>query len=67
MKDAIVPPEIPPRKLNALVEVSISRYFPFVDGSMDLRVLLARYAAASDGTESNPQEGTMMAPVFVAK
>jgi hypothetical protein len=42
MKEAMVPPEMPPRKLNALIEVSASRYSPFVDdGPMDLRVLLA--------------------------
>jgi hypothetical protein len=65
---AIEPPEIPLRKRNALVEVPGFRYSsPVDDGPMDLSVLLARYADMSEGTESKPQDGTIIEPVFVAK
>jgi len=52
---------MPPRTLNAVVEVAMSS-----GGLSDLRVLLERKTDRSDGMESMPQEGTMMAPVFVA-
>jgi hypothetical protein len=67
MAEAIVPPETPPRKRNALVDVPRFRYSLFDNGPRDLRVLLARYADMSEGIESKPQEGTIIEPVFVAK
>lgn len=56
-KDAKVPPGTPPRNVAAVVLVP-SGAWP--------SVLEARWTIASDGTESTPQEGTMMERVLVA-
>src|SRR5260221_11907155 len=53
----MVPPGTPPRMVAAVV-LAPSGAWP--------SVLEARWAIASDGTESTPQEGTMIDRVFVA-
>lgn len=57
----IVPPENPPEMSNAVVQSPSSAS----DASF-LRVLKERKAEISEGTESKPQAGTTMVPVFVA-
>lgn len=56
-----VPPDKPLLNLNAVVDVPALRGV-----CKDLRVLFERYAERSEGTESNPHEGTIMEPVLVA-
>lgn len=51
------PPGTPPLRVAAVV---------LAPSRARSSVLEARWATASDGTESTPQEGTMMDPVFVA-
>jgi hypothetical protein len=58
MKDAIVPPGKPPYRPAALV-LAPSGAWP--------SVCEARCTLTSAGTESIPQEGTMIARVFVAR
>ena len=50
-----VPPEMPPLTLNAVIDSSISVPGP----ASALRVLLLRYTARSEGTESNAAAGMM--------
>lgn len=57
------PPATPPFIFTAVTLSSISASGP----TRAFRVLLARKTMASDGTESNPHEGTMMAPVWRAR
>jgi hypothetical protein len=56
-----VPPEIPPLKSMALTLSPIS-----ASGDICLRALFERKAAMSDGMESKPLDGIMMAPVCEA-
>lgn len=65
--DATVPPDMPTTVVIALVESPKVKYSPFDEGPKDFKVLLAKYAEMSEGTESNPQAGTMIEPVLVAK
>ena len=58
MNDAIVPPGIPP--LRPAEDVLVP------SGALP-RVLEARCTLTSAGTESTPQEGTMIAWVLVAR
>ena len=58
-----VPPEMPPFIERELVHWPASASGP----NFDFKNLTDRYAETSEGTESNPHEGTIIAPVFVAK
>jgi hypothetical protein len=58
MKDANVPGGTPPDSLVALV---------LAPSGARPSVFEARYTHTSAGTESTPQEGTMIARVFVAR
>jgi len=59
----IVPPDIPPLALCAVTDEPT-----FSGEGIDLRVLFERYAQTSEGIESYPQEGMMIAPdLFAAK
>lgn len=53
-----VPPENPPLTATADVEFSMAISRP----PTSLSVLLARWTTMSDGIESNPDAGTMIAP-----
>ena len=66
-KDATVPPEKPPRKRNAVVDSPRGRKSPFGSVPADFNVLFERYTDTSEGIESKPHDGTMTAPVFVAR
>jgi hypothetical protein len=57
-KDASVPPGTPPCAVTTVV---------LVPSGACARALEARCTLASAGTESTPQEGTMIACVFVAR
>lgn len=65
--EATVPPDIPPLIACELRELPAPKYSPVEEGPRDFRVLLARCAEMSEGTESNPQAGTIIDLVFVAK
>lgn len=60
---AILPPLAPQRTSNALVLSSIRASGP----TRVLRVLLERWTARSEGMESMPEEGMMIAWVLVAR
>ena len=62
---AAVPPERPPFTSHAVVHSPMVWYSPFTGGS-DLRVLFARKAQVSEGTESKPHEGTTITLFLVA-
>lgn len=56
-----VPPDIPPINLCAVTDAPTFR-----GEGIDLRVLFERYALTSEGIESNPHEGMMIAPDLLA-
>jgi len=57
----IVPPDIPPLTLCAVTDEPT-----FSGEGIDLRVLFERYALTSEGIESYPQEGMIIAPDLLA-
>jgi len=59
---ANVPPDIPPFSLMPVIDCSINASGP----ASALIVLQERNADTSEGKESNPHAGMMIAPVFVA-
>jgi len=57
----IVPPDIPALALCAVTDKPT-----FSGEGIDLRVLFERYALTSEGIESYPQEGMIIAPDLLA-
>ena len=60
---AIVPPDTLPRTRKDVNDSSIEASGP----SADFKVLLDKYTAISDGTESKPQAGIIMASFLFAR